>query len=251
MRPYVIRDRAADGRGVLSAMTMIAESHVSLHVFPDEERAYFDIFSCRFFDRDRVVPQLKACFPGGTVQEALIARGSRYRFLRTERGSVDVLASTSANIPEDLLEQLDGNRLYRVSAEDVDDADLWRAGYYRFYDHIVSKARYDELETRVLSAFIDDLAERWRKPAIPTVRLLHELGLWLEEKGFRRSILATAARRQVPVFSCGLPDGPIGEAYDKATRAEQAPIVDFFRDYKIATDVMDAAITGGRGTSVI
>ncbi|PYM68425.1 MAG: hypothetical protein DME11_00510, partial [Candidatus Rokuibacteriota bacterium] len=111
--------------------------------------------------------------------------------------------------------------------------------------------RYDELETRVLSAFIDDLAERWRKPAIPTVRLLHELGLWLEEKGFRRSILATAARRQVPVFSCGLPDGPIGEAYDKATRAEQAPIVDFFRDYKIATDVMDAAITGGRGTSVI
>ena len=85
MRPYVIRDRAADGRPVLSAMTMIAESHVSLHVFPDEERAYFDIFSCRFFDRDRVVPQLKACFPGGTVQEALIARGGRYRFLRTER----------------------------------------------------------------------------------------------------------------------------------------------------------------------
>src|SRR2546429_3479584 len=36
MRPYVIRDRAADGRPVLSAMTMIAESHVSLHVFPDE-----------------------------------------------------------------------------------------------------------------------------------------------------------------------------------------------------------------------
>src|SRR2546429_2721542 len=50
---------------------------------------------------------------------------------------------------------------------------------------------------------------------IPTMRLLHELGLWLAEKGFRRSILATAARCQVPVFCCGLPDGPIGEAYDK------------------------------------
>src|SRR3989442_235438 len=85
MRPYVIRDRWADGRGVLAAMTMIAESHVSLHVFPDEERAYFGIFSCRFFDRDRVVPQLKACFPGGTVQGALTPRGSRYRFLPTER----------------------------------------------------------------------------------------------------------------------------------------------------------------------
>src|SRR5436309_1041847 len=124
-----------------------------------------------------------------------------------ERGYVAVLASTSANITEDLLEQLDGNRLYRVSAEDVDDADLWRAGYYRFYDHIVSKARYDELETRVLSAFIDDLAERWRKPAIPTVRLLHELGLWLEEKGIPRSPPSAsrgARRRRAARMSCAL-----------------------------------------------
>jgi S-adenosylmethionine/arginine decarboxylase-like enzyme len=84
MRPYVIRDSAA-GRPVLSAMTMIAESHVSLHVFPREDRAYVDLFSCRFFDRTFVVPRLRAQFPGGSVQEALIARGSRYRYLRTER----------------------------------------------------------------------------------------------------------------------------------------------------------------------
>jgi len=85
MRPYVIQDRVAGGRSVLSAMTMIAESHVSLHVFPHEERAYFDLFSCRFFDRNFVMPRLLAQFPGGSVQEALIARGSRYRYLRTER----------------------------------------------------------------------------------------------------------------------------------------------------------------------
>ncbi len=85
MRPYVIRDTTADGRRVLSAMTMIAESHVSLHVFPDDERAYFDLFSCRFFDCNRVLPQLKAHLPGGRVHEALIARGRAYRVLRTER----------------------------------------------------------------------------------------------------------------------------------------------------------------------
>ena len=85
MRPYVIRDTTSDGQPVLSALTMIAESHVSLHVFPREERAYFDIFSCRFFDRSFVVPRLLAQFPGGSVQEALVARGSRYRYLRTER----------------------------------------------------------------------------------------------------------------------------------------------------------------------
>ena len=133
----------------------------------------------------------------------------------------------------------------------MDDADLWEAGYYRFYDHIVSKEKYDQLETRVTSAFINDLAERWRKPTIPTVRFLHEFGLWLEGKGFARSILATAARCQVPVFCCGLPDGPLGEGYDKAAKADQAPVVDFFRDYRIATDIMDGAMTSGRGTSVV
>ena len=77
------------------------------------------------------------------------------------------------------------------------------------------------------------------------------MGLWLDARGFRRSILATAARCQVPVFCCGLPDGPIGEGYDKAKKAEMAPVVDFFRDYKVATDMMDHAMTSGRGTSVV
>jgi hypothetical protein len=84
MRPYVIENTADDGRRVVSALTMIAESHVSLHVFPDEEQAYFDLFSCRFFDRDLLVPRLKAHFPGGAIHETLLARGSKYRLLRTE-----------------------------------------------------------------------------------------------------------------------------------------------------------------------
>src|SRR5439155_48641 len=90
-----------------------------------------------------------------------------------------------------------------------------------------------------------------RKPTIPTVRLLFELGLWLDAKGFPKSILATAARRQVPVFCCGLPDGPIGEGYSTSAKAEQAPVVDFFKDYRIATDIMDVAMMSKRGTSVV
>ncbi len=167
-----------------------------------------------------------------------------------ERGYIDVLASTSANITEDLLEQMDAH-LYRLDADDVDDAELWDEGYYRFYDHIVSAEVYDRLEVGMTGQFIDDLAETWRKPSIPTVRFLYEFGLWLKAKGFARSILATAARCQVPVFCCALPDGPIGEGYDKAVKAEEAPVVDFFKDYKIATDIVDAAVTAGRGTSVI
>lgn len=85
MRPYVVRSAGPNGGSVLSAMTMIAESHVSLHVYEDENRAYFDLFSCRFFDRDVVVPRIKAALPGRRVDEGFTARGSKYRFLRTER----------------------------------------------------------------------------------------------------------------------------------------------------------------------
>jgi deoxyhypusine synthase len=168
-----------------------------------------------------------------------------------ERGYVDVLASTSANITEDLLDQMDGTRVYRVDPEHVDDVALAEKGYYRFYDHIVSSKKYDQMETVITGRFFDELAETWRKPTIPTVRLLFELGLWLGAKGFEKSILATAARAQVPVFCCGLPDGPIGEGYSTSPKAEQAPVVDFFKDYRIATDIMDNAMMSTRGTSVI
>jgi deoxyhypusine synthase len=168
-----------------------------------------------------------------------------------ERGYVDVLASTSANITEDLLDMMDGTRVYRVDPEHVDDVALAEKGYYRFYDHIVSSKKYDQMETVVTGRFFDELADTWRKPTIPTVRLLFELGNWLNAKGLQKSILATTARNQVPVFCCGLPDGPIGEGYSTSPKADQAPVVDFFKDYRIATDIMDNAMMSSRGTSVI
>src|SRR4030095_14866557 len=168
-----------------------------------------------------------------------------------ERGYVDVLASTSANITEDLLDMMDGTGVYRVDPEHVDDVALAEKGYYRFYDHIVSSKKYDQMETVVTGRFFDELADTWRKPTIPTVRLLFELGNWLNAKGFQKSILATTARNQVPVFCCGLPDGPIGEGYSTSPKADQAPVVDFFKDYRIATDIMDNAMMSPRGTAVV
>lgn len=94
MRPYVLRDAGHDGREVLSAMTMIAESHITLHVSPAEDRAYFDLFSCRFFRSETLVPRLMAHLPGDSVRKALIARGRNYRVLRTRA------AHEQANSPE-------------------------------------------------------------------------------------------------------------------------------------------------------
>ena len=76
MRPYVIRGQI-DGERVLSAMTMIAESHVSLHVFQDSRRAFFDLFSCQFFPASVVTDQITSVLKGWVVNKAVIGRGTK------------------------------------------------------------------------------------------------------------------------------------------------------------------------------
>lgn len=85
MRPYMVKGTTADGRRFRSVVTMIAESHIILHLFPDERRAYFDLFSCKFFELEPVLARIKAELPGRVLNEALVGRGSKYHLLRTER----------------------------------------------------------------------------------------------------------------------------------------------------------------------
>lgn len=79
IRPYVIRTGP-----FLSAMTMIAESHIAMHLVPGS--ALIDVFSCKFFDVDRVLPILLGLFPGWHVSHALVSRGSNYVARRSQDG---------------------------------------------------------------------------------------------------------------------------------------------------------------------
>lgn len=96
MRPFVVKTKTREGTPVISAMVMIAESHITLHIFPDTNEAFFDLFSCKFFDVEPVVQVLAKQFsrsgaedPLSTVAErVLVARGQRYLKLRTERPQV-------------------------------------------------------------------------------------------------------------------------------------------------------------------
>ena len=88
MRPYVLRTATPNGSHVVSALTMIAESHISLHVFPDTNEAFFDLFSCKFFDTQAVASVLEAQFGGPSCETVLVARGQRYLHRRTERSQV-------------------------------------------------------------------------------------------------------------------------------------------------------------------
>ena len=164
-----------------------------------------------------------------------------------ERGYVDFLASTSANITEDLLEQR-GAPLWQVDPDRVDDEALWRQRLYRFYDHVVGADEYDALED-FTGGFFEHLAAAWKQPTIPGVRFMLEFGRWLDAQGLAASIAAACARHGVPLFVPAAPDGPLSEGYRVAHR--KGPVVDFFKDYAIALAIMERAMRPGRGTSAI
>jgi deoxyhypusine synthase len=164
-----------------------------------------------------------------------------------ERGYVDLVASTAANVTEDLLEQR-GVSFYRIDPEHVDDRALWEKGFYRFYDHVVESAEYDRMED-FTGEFFDHLAGTWPRPTIPGVRFMHEWGRWLEGRGLGGSLAATCARRGVPLFAPAAHDGPLAEGYRTARR--KGPAVDFFADYEIALRLIERSMTPGRGTSAL
>lgn len=85
MRPYLLRSVGAADKRWLSAMTMIAESHIAMHLDQETDIAYLDIFSCKFFDTEPVLNQLKVAFPGQSRSIQLVPRGRGYKSRRTVR----------------------------------------------------------------------------------------------------------------------------------------------------------------------
>jgi deoxyhypusine synthase len=164
-----------------------------------------------------------------------------------ERGYVDLVVSTSANVTEDLLEPR-GVAVYQVDPDHVDDAALGRQGLYRFYDHVVRTADYDAMED-FTAGFFEHLAAVWKRPSLPGVRLCYEFGRWLEGQGLGRTVAATCYRHRVPLLVPAAPDGPLAEGYRMAR--QKGPVVDFFQDYEIAMGIMDRYMRPGWGTAAI
>jgi S-adenosylmethionine/arginine decarboxylase-like enzyme len=85
MRPYVIENVDGDGGPCLSALIMIAESHLAIHVFPEAGYAYFDIFSCKFFDVDSVMSKIGSVLAADSYKTWYKSRGKNYMSRRTQR----------------------------------------------------------------------------------------------------------------------------------------------------------------------
>lgn len=164
-----------------------------------------------------------------------------------ERGYVDLVVSTCANVTEDLVEAR-GACVYQVDPDRVDDAALGRLGYYRFYDHVVEAAAYDAME-EFTAGFFEHLASTWKRPTLSGVRFMYEFGRWLEGQGLGGTVAAACARHQVPLFVPAASDGPLAEGY-RAAR-DKGPAVDLFRDYAIAVEVVRRHVERGGRTAAV
>ena len=59
----------------VTGFVIIAESHISIHTFPRKNYINIDIFSCRPFDHDRALEDVKKLFELKDTQSWLLDRG--------------------------------------------------------------------------------------------------------------------------------------------------------------------------------
>ena len=62
----------------ISGFVLIAESHISIHTFPERRYVNIDIFSCKDFDSEYAIQELKVLFEFDEIQNYLLNRGLEY-----------------------------------------------------------------------------------------------------------------------------------------------------------------------------
>jgi S-adenosylmethionine decarboxylase len=77
--PYVCRyEGSKPGDWGISGFVLIAESHLSVHTFPERGLLWADIFSCKSFDPDRLVEAAQEAFSLREARVTLLGRGLEY-----------------------------------------------------------------------------------------------------------------------------------------------------------------------------
>jgi len=62
----------------VSGFVLIAESHISIHTFPERSYINIDVFSCKEFDAERAIKGFKQKFQLTEVRSYILNRGLEY-----------------------------------------------------------------------------------------------------------------------------------------------------------------------------
>lgn len=62
----------------VSGFVLIAESHISIHTFPERSYINIDIFSCKEFDAEQAIRDLQQQFGLAEIRSYILSRGLEY-----------------------------------------------------------------------------------------------------------------------------------------------------------------------------
>lgn len=141
-----------------------------------------------------------------------------------ERDMVHAIVSTGALITHGLVENT-GMTHFQLP-DDLNDEDLFAAGYNRVYDTLELEANLNETER-----FVSAALEKWpaRKP-LSSWRLCQALGRALSRRAGARGVLRSAYRRKVPIFIPAFTDFEMGldfALFNHARRKQGKPPLAF------------------------
>jgi len=150
-----------------------------------------------------------------------------------DRGHIDILVSTGANLVHDVIEAIGCHHVHGTAV--CSDVDLRDREINRIYDVYLSDDAFIRLEEFLQGVFADLPSDR----PLTISGLLAELGGRLD-----RGILATAARKKVPVFCPALQDSVLGLQFWLFSQTRPV-VVDAFRDMKAMIDACYGAERAG------
>lgn len=143
-----------------------------------------------------------------------------------ENRYIDILVSTGANISEDIVEAMGFS--YWKGTHLADDAKLLETDINRYYDVYGSEIDYMEMTEMIAEFMVSSLT-----PDYPysSREILYLFGKWLGKRGIK-SIVATAAKYEVPIFCPAIVDSPYGDAGLIAKSKGFNLIIDNMKDYE-------------------
>jgi deoxyhypusine synthase len=147
----------------------------------------------------------EGCFRVVTVSGAMtIAKQSLLLCEMIDRGWVQAVVATGALMTHGLSEG--AGLLHFAHDPRMRDEDLYRKGYNRVYDTIELESNLDDVE-KLLGTALGDLSD---DTVLSSRHVLECLGRHLEKHAPGRAILASAARRGVPVYVPAFTDSELG-----------------------------------------
>lgn len=142
-----------------------------------------------------------------------------------EKRFIDILVATGANLSEDIVEAM-GNSYWKGNHL-ADDAGLLKKNINRYYDVFGKEKDYMKMTELIADFYVNNLKSDQPYSSRETLCLF---GNWLRKKGIN-SIVAQAAKYQVPVFCPAIVDSPYGDAGLIAKSKGFNLILDNMKDY--------------------